>query len=76
MVNGKVLSIFTKKTATGHNSCYIHGQFDLGTSGEVKVADVNVRFIKLVEVATETPDEPTETRGMKRYHQVLLSMQK
>ncbi len=60
MVNGKVLSIFTKKTATGHNSRYIRGQFDLG-GGVLKVDDVNVRSIKLVEVATETPEEPTET---------------
>ena len=62
MVNGKVLSIFTKKTATGHNSRYIRGQFDLG-GGVLKVADVNVRSIKLVEVATETPEEPAGSSG-------------
>ena len=60
MVNVKVLSIFTKTTATGRNSYYIRGQFDLG-GGVLKVTDVNVRSIKLVEVATETPEEPTET---------------
>ena len=60
MVNGKVLSTFTKKTATGRNSRYIRGQFDLG-GGVLKVADVNVRSIKLVEVATETPEEPAQT---------------
>ena len=60
MVNGNVLSTFTKKTATGRNSRYIRGQFDLG-GGVLKVADVNVRSIKLEEVATETPEEPAET---------------
>ena len=56
----KMLSIFTKKTATGRNSCYICGQFDLG-GGVLKVAYVNVWSIKLVEVASEMPEEPTET---------------
>ena len=60
MANGKVLSVCTKKTATGHNSHYIGGQFDLG-SWVLIMADVNVRSIKLVEVATEIPEEPTET---------------
>ena len=62
MINGKVLSIFTKKTATGRNSRYVRGQFDLG-GGVLKVADINVRSIKLVEVATETPEEPAGSSG-------------
>ena len=62
IINGKVLSIFTKKTATGRNSRYVRGQFDLG-GGVLKVADINVRSIKLVEVATETPEEPAESSG-------------
>ena len=39
---------------------FILGQFDLG-GGVLKVADVMVRSMKLVEVATETPEEPTKT---------------
>ncbi len=53
MVNGKMLSVFTKKTVTGRNSRYIHGQLDLG-GGVLKVSDINVKSINLVEVATET----------------------
>ena len=62
MVNGKVLSVFTKKTAIDYNSHYICGQFDLG-GGVLKVTDINVRPTKLVEVATEISEEPTETSG-------------
>ncbi len=62
MVNGKEFSVFTKKTTTSHNSRYIHGQFDLG-GGVLKVADINTRSIKLVELATETPEKPTEISG-------------
>ena len=60
MVNGRVLSVFTKKIATGRNSRCIRGRFDLG-GGALKVADINVRSIKLVEVGTEIPEEATET---------------
>ena len=43
---------------TGCYSRYIHGQFDL--SGKVmKVADINVKSIKLVEAKNETPEDPT-----------------
>ena len=62
MVNGKMLSVFTKKTVTGRNSRYIHGQLDLG-GGVLKVADINAKSINLVEVATETLQQPIETSG-------------
>ena len=44
MIRGKVLSIYSKKTASGRNSRYVRCEFDLG-GGATKVADVNIRSI-------------------------------
>ena len=44
MIGGKVLSIYSKNPASGHNSRYVRCEFDLG-GGATKVADVNIRSI-------------------------------
>ena len=49
-----------QKDCNWSQQSFILGQFDLG-GGVLKVADVMVRSMKLVEVATETPEEPTKT---------------
>ena len=54
MINGKVLSLYNKKTATGRNSRHVRALFDLG-GGSTKVADLNIRSIQAV------PEEESET---------------
>ena len=62
MVHGKVLSVYTKQTATGRNSRYVRGQFDLG-GGSLKVMDINVRSIKAPPKEPEAPSNAVGAEG-------------
>ena len=44
-IQGKVLSIYNKKTKTGCNNRHVHVQFDLG-GASTKVADMSIRSIQ------------------------------
>ena len=56
LVEGKILSIYKKKTATGYNCQCIHGQFELG-GASTEVANISMRSIT---VATDESDNVEE----------------
>ena len=60
MINGKVLSLYNKKTATGRNSRHVRVLFDLG-GGSTKVADLNIRSI---QAAPEEESDDVEGQSM------------
>ena len=60
MINGKVLSLYNKKTSTGRNSRHVRALFDLG-GGSTKVADLNIRSI---HAAPEEESEDVEGQSM------------
>ena len=66
IIGGKVLSIYSKKTASGRNSRYVRYQFNLGC-GVTKVADVNIGSVQAApeedsDAIEETPVAEAEEK--------------
>ena len=58
LVNGVVVGVVNKPTATGRSSWYVKGRFDVG-GGTMKVGVLHVRSVK--EAPSESPNDAIVT---------------